>query len=157
MNNLFFKSLFILILQIQLSQAQENYASSRELVAFDGYDLLTYFDNDPQLGHRTISYQYKNLSLRFVSEENKDKFIKNPEKYLPAYGGWCATALLHGSVVKPNFNQFKVQNERLMFFEVKAFFNGATQWNKDPEYNESMADIAYRKLTEDVKQASKKK
>ena len=127
--------------------AQEDFVTSDEVVAFDGYDLITYFDNNPLQGHRKITYGYQGLNLRFVSEDNKQKFIENPEKYLPAYGGWCAAALVHGKKVVPNFRLFKIQNERLLFFEIKAFFNGATHWEKNPEHNEILADAVYHKMT----------
>ena len=32
----------------------------------------------------------------FASEENKEMFEANPEKYAPAYGGWCAYGVAVG-------------------------------------------------------------
>ncbi len=144
-------SKYILLLAVgivfltQPSLAQVDYSSAGEQVAFDGFDLITYFDGEPLEGKSTISYKYKGLNLVFDSKANRSKFIQDPEKYLPAYGGYCAIAMVYGNAVRPDFSKYKVQNGKLMFFEVKAFFNGQTHWDKDPVKNEILAEIKFQK------------
>lgn len=117
-----------------------------EDIAYDGYDLTSYFTGTPVKGNKNVKYTYQGTEFLFASEANKKKFISDPEKYLPAYGGWCATAVVSGTLVKPNYSLFKIQDEKLLFFEVKAFFNGRTQWEKDPDYHKALADAQYNKL-----------
>ena len=65
---------------------------------------------------------------------------------MPAYNGWCAIALTNGTLAKPDFSQFKVQDGKLLFFEVRAFFNGKTAWEKDPDINKIVADEKFIKI-----------
>lgn len=137
---------FTLIFLLVASGASAQYATVKEEAAFDGYDLTSYFDGEPIKGKSAYTYQYQDLNLSFASEANKQKFIKDPEKYLPAYGGWCATAVVHGTLVRPNYSLYKIQENKLLFFEVKAFFNGQTQWEKDPDYHRVLADAQFNRL-----------
>ena len=60
-------------------------------LALRGVDPVSYFKNGgPKEGSRDISVDYKGGTYRFLSAENKELFEKNPEAYLPAYGGFCA-------------------------------------------------------------------
>ena len=139
--------LFLILISLG-HQSFAQFVSEGEDIAFDGYDLTSYFEGVPVQGHKLISYQYQGMNLIFNTKENKKKFIDNPDKYIPAYGGCCATAVVHGSLVKPDFKLFKIQDEKLLFFEVKAFFNGQTQWEKDPGYHKLLADAQFKSLKE---------
>ena len=122
------------------------YSSPGSDVAFDGFDLTSYFHGSVQKGVQQHELQYDGINLRFASAANKDKFLENPSTYLPAYGGWCAIALTQGSWVQPDFEHFKIQEGKLLFFEVRAFFNGKTAWEKDPDINMIMADKKYQEM-----------
>jgi YHS domain-containing protein len=126
--------------------AQQKYACSSDEIAFYGNDLITYYDGKPVKGNPEYLIDYEGLKLQFVNKVNLEKFKKDPQKYLPAYGGWCAIALTSGALVQPDFNHFKVENGELMFFEVKAFFNGKTAWEKDPEINKIVADKKFNDI-----------
>ncbi len=118
-------------------------------IAFDGNDLVSYFDGQVQKGSQNYAYQYDGFNLRFVSKENLSKFKADPEKYMPAYNGHCAVALVRGDLIKPDFNFYKIQDGELLFFEVRAFFNGRTAWDKDPDINKIVADKKFRDLEKD--------
>ncbi|MFT6866368.1 MAG: YHS domain-containing protein [Cyclobacteriaceae bacterium] len=135
----------VLVLSTKLT-AQQKYACSSDEIAFYGNDLITYYDGKPVKGNPEYLLDYEGLKLQFVNKVNLEKFKKDPQKYLPAYGGWCAIALTSGALVQPDFNHFKVENGELMFFEVKAFFNGKTAWEKDPEINKIVADKKFNDI-----------
>lgn len=142
------KQLFFLLLVttfIHSSFSQEKFVTESDPIAFEGYDLTTYFDGTPQKGKSEHTLQYENMSLQFTTAENKKRFLEDPEAFMPAYGGWCATAMIYGNAVRPDFSRYKIQNGKILFFEVKAFFNGLTQWEKDPSYNEVMAEAQFMK------------
>jgi len=126
------------------SQAHK-YSSSDEEIAFGGYDLVSYFDDSPAKGIEKYQYEYDGLTLYFSTYRNYLIFKKEPLKYMPAYGGWCATAVAGDILTKPDYSMFKIQEEKLLFFEVKAFFNGKTYWEKNPEANVLVADKKYQK------------
>ncbi len=124
--------------------AQQKYVQS-DGPAFDGYDLVSYFAGaKPLPGIQKYGVKYDGLTLLFANMANMQEFKRQPDKYLPAYGGYCATAVSNQSLVVPNFANFDIQNDKLLFFETKGFFNGRTEWNKDPQLNEILADRHYR-------------
>ena len=71
-------------------------------VAIDGYDPVAYFkEGKPVKGQKSFTLNIKQgkykAKWRFASEENKQLFQKNPDKYAPQYGGYCAYAVAHNS------------------------------------------------------------
>ncbi len=128
---------------------QAKFPSTNEDVSFDGNDLVSYYESDaPLKGSTKYAYQYEGLNLQFANQENLNKFKNDPDKYIPAYNGWCAIALTHGNWIRPDFNQYKVQDGQLLFFEVRAFFNGKTAWEKDPDINKLVADKKWQELSD---------
>jgi YHS domain-containing protein len=68
----------------------------RDGVAVRGYDPVAYFDGAPAPGSRTIEYTIDGTTYRFASTGNRDRFAKDPARYLPQYGGFCAYAVSRG-------------------------------------------------------------
>lgn len=61
--------------------------------ALDGQDVVAYFtQSDLIQGNTQYSYQWKGANWLFSSAANRDLFAKNPDKYAPQYGGYCAKA-----------------------------------------------------------------
>lgn len=137
--------LIITALSFSLASAQQKYSCGPGEVAFDGNDLVSYFDGKAEKGLEKYTLEYEGIKLRFKDYDNLVTFNQDSEKYIPAYGGWCATAVTAGILTEPNYSMFKIQEGQLLFFEVKAFYNGKTQWEKNPEANALIADKKYRK------------
>ena len=56
-----------------------------------GYDLVSYHtSNGPVRGNGHHVSVHGGTTYLFASKENKQAFDQNPQKYLPAYGGYCA-------------------------------------------------------------------
>lgn len=147
MSKLIYTFILFAIVSVTTLNAQHGHASGDEAVSFDGNDLVSYFEESaPKPGLEKYTYEYKDLTLMFVTQENMEKFKADPEKFIPAYNGWCAIALTQGSWIKPDFNHYKIQDGELLFFEVRAFYNGKTAWEKDPEINRIVADRKYQEL-----------
>ena len=63
-------------------------------LAIKGYDPVAYFtDGKPVKGDAQFDFDYRGATYRFASAANRDRFIKEPDKYLPQYGGFCAYAV----------------------------------------------------------------
>ena len=63
-------------------------------LAVKGYDPVSYFTiGKPTPGSAEFSASYKGAVYRFVSAEHRDRFIAEPEKFAPQYGGYCAYAI----------------------------------------------------------------
>ncbi|MEM7196103.1 MAG: YHS domain-containing (seleno)protein [Pseudomonadota bacterium] len=69
--------------------------------AAGGYDVTAYFDKGaPEKGDSRFMTAYNGADWLFSSQENLDKFVANPEKYAPQYGGYCAWAVAKGELYK---------------------------------------------------------
>ena len=64
-------------------------------VAIRGYDPVAYFVVDRAVeGSKEFTYEFLGAEWRFASAEHRDMFAKDPLKYIPQYGGYCASAEL---------------------------------------------------------------
>ena len=82
------------------------YSGGRDRAAIKGYDPVAYFtENKPVKGSKEISLEYKGAKWLFSSEENRNLFVANPEKYEPQFGGYCAYAVSQNTTasIKPNY------------------------------------------------------
>ena len=82
--------------------------------AIRGYDPVAYFiDGQPVKGSRDISFAWNGAVWHFSSEENRATFTSSPEKYAPAYGGYCAYAVANGYTATTDPEAWSVVNGRL--------------------------------------------
>ena len=66
-------------------------------VAIEGYDPVAYFtESRPVEGRKQWSHEWNGATWRFASAANRDLFAKEPERYAPQYGGYCAWAVANG-------------------------------------------------------------
>ena len=128
--------------------AIEQYNLPSNKLALQGYDPVAYFTKNAALkGSPAARAEYKGVTYQFSSPENKKAFTENPEKYLPTYGGWCATAMAKGEKVEIDPTNFKVTNGRLFLF-FKAFYaNAIKDWNKDEANLMAKADTNWKKIS----------
>lgn len=59
-------------------------------LALRGYDPVSYFDGAPLAGTAEHSIAHGGATYRFTSKANLARFEKDPSRYLPQYGGFCA-------------------------------------------------------------------
>ncbi|WP_171127999.1 MULTISPECIES: YHS domain-containing (seleno)protein [unclassified Ruegeria] len=72
---------------------------SADGAALTGYDAVSYFQlGRPQIGREDISLRWKEATWRFASVENRDRFERNPRAFAPAFGGYCAYAMVTGQL-----------------------------------------------------------
>lgn len=134
--------------QAASADATAHYNLGKNRVALEGYDPVAYFTpGTAAKGKPEISAQHRGVTYWFVSETSQKLFTKSPEKYLPAYGGWCATAMAKGEKVEIDPTNFKVTNGRLFLF-FKAFYGNALKdWNKDETNLTVKADANWRRIS----------
>ncbi len=118
-------------------------------LALQGYDPVTYFTlNQPVKGQDTITSMFRGVTYRFSSAETRSQFANDPERYLPTYGGWCATAMGEsGEKVEVDPTNFKVKNGRLFLFYKSLFADAKTSWNKHEAEWEPAADKHWKSLS----------
>ena len=65
--------------------------------ALKGYDAVAYFkEGRPVKGLDEFRQDWMGAKWYFASATNRDEFARNPEKYAPQFGGYCAWAVAHG-------------------------------------------------------------
>ncbi len=87
------KSTLVLItsLIIIAASAIATAVESNSVVGVGGYDLVSYqTSKKPLQGNGNHVVQHNGVNYLFSSKENAKKFKADKEKYLPAYGGFCA-------------------------------------------------------------------
>jgi YHS domain-containing protein len=100
-------------------------------VAVKGYDPVAYFnDGKPVKGSPEHTFKWKGATWRFVSAEHRDAFMREPTKYAPQYGGYCAFGVSQSAIVDIDPNQWKIVKGRL-YLNANAL--AQRLWAYDPE------------------------
>ncbi len=111
-------------------------------LAIQGYDPVTYFTQGKAIeGNKQFAATLEGVTYRFVNAADKDLFLKDPKKYEPQYGGWCAYAM--GAVnekVEIDPETFKIVNGKLYLFYHSWSNNTLLKWNKDETNLKQKAD-----------------
>lgn len=117
-------------------------------LALEGYDAVSYFQNSkPAKGKSNIQATSNGATYYFSNSANRDLFIKEPERYKPQYGGWCAYAMgATGEKVEVDINTFKIINGKLYLFYNAFFNNTLTTWNKREVELKSNADMNWKRI-----------
>jgi YHS domain-containing protein len=98
-------------------------------LALRGYDPVAYFtDGKPVPGDFTITAQHDGATYRFASEDHKERFLKDPAKYLPEYGGFCAFGTAKGVKVDGDPTVWKIVDGKLYLNLAPAV---AERWDQD--------------------------
>lgn len=106
--------------------------------ALAGYDPVAYFDGGkPTRGIPTISASYGGARYLFATEAHRRTFVKDPKKYVPQFGGFCAVGTAFGEKVDVDPETGKVVNGKL-------YLNNSQRaldiFNKDPSGTITKAD-----------------
>ena len=107
-------------------------------VGLHGYDPVAYFTvGKPTVGSEKFETTYEGVRYRFASAENREAFAKEPAKYAPAYGGFCAMGASLGKKFDGDPNYWKIVNGKL-YVNVNADVDKA--WKEDIPNNISKAN-----------------
>ena len=98
----------------QVISAKDRVYSSFLKVAINGYDSVAYFlDARPVQGDSAFSYEWQGAKWKFANQKNLELFKKNPEKYAPQYGGFCAYAMSKGVFASSIPESWSIVDEKL--------------------------------------------
>ena len=94
-----------------------------------GYDPVAYFTDGKAVRgsgyHVTVQ---DGVTYAFASDEHKTLFKKNPEKYLPAYGAYCAYGVALGKKFVADPEVWKIVGDKLYLNLDKGI---QQKWEKD--------------------------
>lgn len=145
----------------QESPAREQPASIRAVdqwniekkthLAIEGYDPVAYFPEGggkATKGRDSVTSDYRGVTYRFASDDNKARFDADPSRYEPSYGGWCSWAMIDGEKVEIDPTSFIVKDGRLFLFYNGFIADTRAKWLKGDHATESAkADASWKKLT----------
>ena len=109
-----------------------------------GYDLVSYHTGKkPLRGNGHYLAVHDGVTYLFTNQDNQETFEANPEKYVPAYGGYCAFGVSVGK-------KFIGDPEVWRVVDGKLYLNLDTSiqdsWLKDVSGRIKKADTKWKKI-----------
>lgn len=114
----------------------------------EGYDVVSYFQGKPTEGNKKYSTTFKGVKFKFSSQQNLQTFLKNPTKYIPQYGGYCAYAVAEKKTkmdIDPDV--YEVRDGKLYLFYSSWFSSKLTDWQEgDTKKLQAKGDKNWKEL-----------
>lgn len=133
----------------QTDALRQKHFNVKKNVAIEGYDPVSYVDGKPLEGKSEIKTTHKGVVYQFATPASLRKFKTDPDKYEPAYGGWCAYAMGEsGEKVKVDPETFKIIEGRLYLFYNFWGNNTLTDWNKEEKRLKDSGDRNWKKIAQ---------
>ncbi len=83
-------------------------------LALQGYDAVAYFNESRATeGKQEFSHEWNGAKWLFANSANRDAFTKEPEKYAPQFGGYCAWAVSRGYMANADPQAWKIVDGKL--------------------------------------------
>lgn len=109
-----------------------------------GYDPVAYFtDGKPVRGSGYHVTEFNSITYAFANAEHLEMFEANPEKYVPAYGGYCAYGVAVGKKFVADPEVWKIVGGKLY---VNLDRDIQRKWQKDIPGHIETADANWQKI-----------
>ena len=142
-------SLLLLLTFVATSALAENKLLQnldKNNLAIQGYDPVAFFtENKPIKGKSEFKSAYEGAIYLFASAENKKLFEKEPSKYRPVFGGFCAFGVSRNKLVEIDPEAFQIVDGHLLLQYSKGVRNA---FNKDVQGNLAKANENWPALVE---------
>ncbi len=144
--------LVITFLMTTVSFAQDKKANNidNSNIALQGYSPVSYLNlGIAQKGLKKFKSEYKKVVYYFTSAEQKASFDKNPAKYEPQYGGFCAFGAYAGAKFRPDPNKFIVKDGKYFLYLYNLELDAQQLWLAEKNHNKlvSIADKNWKNLS----------
>jgi len=107
-------------------------------VMLKGADVVAYFTQDKYVqGSPEFKSDYQGVTFRFSSAANKALFDKEPTKYQPQFGGYCADGLVYGIPWGGDADTWRMVDGKLYIF---GGAGSRDAWLLDEPRNLKLAD-----------------
>jgi YHS domain-containing protein len=117
---------------------------SDSTVAVGGYDLVSYHTGKkPLRGNGNHVAVRDGVTYLFANEANRQTFEAAPERYLPAYGGWCAYGVAVGKKFVGDPDVWKLVDGRL-YLNLDTSIQA--EWLKDVPGNIAKAESNWPRI-----------
>jgi YHS domain-containing protein len=137
---------FLVLATPLLAQTKSLLNLDKNGLALQSYDPVAFFTQDkPVKGKPEFKSTYQGATYCFASAENKALFDKEPAKYEPAFGGFCAYGVSRNKLVEIDPDAFQIVDGRLLLQYSKGV---RSDFNKDTRGNLAKADGNWPGLVE---------
>jgi YHS domain-containing protein len=118
----------------------------RSGLALQGHDPVAFFtEGKPVRGDERFTSRHQGATYRFASEEHRTAFEREPQKYAPQFGGFCAWAVSNGYTAPVKVEAFEIVAGRLLL----QYDRGARDlFDRDRTGNLAKADANWPGLVE---------
>jgi YHS domain-containing protein len=90
-------------------------------VMLKGYDVVSYFTQGKHAqGDAKFASTYENVNFHFANAEHKALFDKEPGKYIPQFGGYCANGVVYGIPWGGDADTWRIESGKLYIFGGKG-------------------------------------
>ncbi|MEW5422129.1 YHS domain-containing (seleno)protein [Amorphus sp. 3PC139-8] len=121
--------------------------------AVSGYDVVAYRDlaqapvgaSQPEAvpGRADITASYNGATFAFATEANRDRFLADPARYIPAYDGHCAYGVAVRGKVPGNPNLWRIVDGTL-YLNISPDI--VRRWERDIDGNLAKAETNWTAL-----------
>jgi YHS domain-containing protein len=107
-------------------------------LAIRGHDPVAYFqEGRPVPGKPEFEVPWMGATWRFATAANRDAFTREPERYAPQYGGYCAWAVSQGYTASTDPAAWRIVDGRLYLNYDKGV---QRRWEQDVPGNIAKGD-----------------
>ena len=86
-------------------------------LALEGYDPVAFFsETGAARGSVKRTAVIGGITYRFASEANRDRFLAEPARFEPKFGGWSVAGMGRGEKSAPDASQFLIRDGQLLLF-----------------------------------------
>jgi len=118
----------------------------RSGVAIQGYDPVAFFtDHSPVKGKPEFTSSADGATYQFASQEHKELFEKDPMKYEPAFGGYCAYGVSRNKLAPVDVDAYQIVDGKLLLQYSKSIRDS---FNQDQKSNLTKANENWPGLVE---------
>ncbi|MBO3699092.1 YHS domain-containing (seleno)protein [Roseivirga sp. E12] len=109
-------------------------------IALQGYSPVSYLDLGlAQRGNKAYKSTHEKVNYYFTSAEQKAAFDKNPSRYLPQYGGFCAFGAYAGAKFRVDPNKFIVKDGKYFLYLNDVELDAKGLWLNEKNHKKLVA------------------
>lgn len=105
------------VFSMPLLAADNPIYSHKKKGAIKGADVVAYYSLKPGdkavIGSKDITHDWNGATWRFATEENRDLFAADPQRYAPQFGGYCVFAVSHDFTTSILPNSWSIIDDKL--------------------------------------------
>ena len=119
-------------------------APAAEETAIKGYDPVSYFTaGKAEQGSDAYSFSWHGMTWHFTSQEHRDLFAADPEKYAPQFDGYCAWAMTESRLAITDPEVWKIVDGKLY---LNCSREAYVKWSRDIPGHIKLGNENWKKL-----------